>query len=253
MSPRRRTLLVAITALAVAGSMLAGFQMIRAATRAAPPADLPGAVILVPGFGGGVGSLDGLAARIRATGREVSVVELPDGGVGSLTGQAATLDSSVTQALRAGAPSVDVIGYSAGGVVARLWVQEFGGAVKARRVITLGSPHHGASIAATGAAGLPGACPIACQQLAPGSSLLQRLSVPVPVPPAWLSVWTADDETVTPPESAKLEGAINVSVQSLCPRSRVSHSQLPTDALVTSMVLAAIGKAALAPPAPAAC
>jgi pimeloyl-ACP methyl ester carboxylesterase len=239
--------------LAVAGLVVAGLRVVHELTRAAPPADRPGAVVLVPGFGGGVGSLDGLAARIRATGREVSVVALPDGGVGSLTEQAATLDSHVAQALRGGAPSVDVIGYSAGGVVARLWVQEFGGAYKARRVITLGSPHHGAGIAATGAAGLPQACPVACQQLAPGSRLLQGLSVPVPVPPAWLSVWTLDDETVTPPESARLEGAINVAVQSLCPRLRVSHSQLPTDEFVTALVLGAIGRAALAAPQNADC
>lgn len=245
LSPRRRALLLGVTALAAAGLILAGLNVIRERTRAFPSPDRPGPVVLVPGFGGGVGSLDALAARIRATGREVRVVDLPDGGVGSLTEQAAVLDTYVAQALRGGAPSVDVIGYSAGGVVARLWVQDFGGPRKARRVVTLGSPHHGASIAATGAAGLPGACPVACQQLAPGSRLLQGLSVPVPAPPAWLSVWTEGDETVTPPESARLEGAVNVAVQSLCPRLRLSHSQLPTDAFVTSLVLQAIGTATL--------
>jgi len=248
LSPRRRALLVGITALAAIGAVLIGFKVIRAGAQAFPVPDQPGSVVMVPGFGGGVGSLDGLAARIRATGRDVRVVALPDGGVGSLTEQAAVVETVVTEALRAGAPSVDVIGYSAGGVVARLWVQEYNGQRKARRVITLGSPHHGASIAAVGAAGLPGACPIACQQLAPGSRLLQGLSSPVPVPPAWLSVWTVDDETVTPPDSARLEGAINVAVQSLCPRLRMSHSQLPTDAFVTGLVLRAIGKEALTPP-----
>ncbi|HZM80894.1 MAG TPA: hypothetical protein VFC19_34660 [Candidatus Limnocylindrales bacterium] len=253
LSPRRRALLTGIAALAAVGLVLAGFGVVRQVLKALPPADRPGSVVMVPGFGGGIGSLDGLAARIRATGRDVRVVALPDGGVGSLNAQAAVVDTYVAEALRGGAPSVDVIGYSAGGVVARLWVQEYGGQRKARRVVTLGSPHHGASIAAVGAAGLPGACPVACQQLAPGSQLLQGLSVPVPVPPVWLSVWTVDDETVTPPESARLEGAINVAVQSLCPRLRLSHSQLPTDGFVTGLVLRAIGEAALTAPQNVSC
>jgi pimeloyl-ACP methyl ester carboxylesterase len=252
LSPRRRALLTAIVALAVIGALLAGIRVLRG-PGAVPAQDRPGSVVLVPGFGGSLGAMDVLAARIRATGRDVRVVALPDDGVGDLNGQAAALDEYVTQALRDGAPSVDVIGYSAGGVVARLWVQSHDGAHKARRVITLGSPHHGASIAAAGASGVPGACTTACQQLAPGSRLLAGLSVPVPVPPAWLSIWTVDDQTVTPPDSARLEGAINLAVQSLCPRLRVSHSELPTDGLVTSLVLDSIGAAPLSEPPAVAC
>jgi len=55
-----------------------------------------------------------------------------------------------------------------------------------------------------------------------------------------MSIWTEQDQTVVPPDSAHLDGAINVPLQSVCPGTRVSHSQLPTDNTVTSFVIQAI-------------
>jgi len=70
----------------------------------------------------------------------------------------------------------------------------------------------------------------------------------VPTPPTWLALWTVHDQTVTPPDSARLEGAVNVSLQSVCPDLRVDHSGLPGDPVVTRIVLTAIGAAPLSPP-----
>lgn len=217
--------------------------------RGVPAQGDPGAVLLVPGYGGNAAALDTLAVELRATGRAVRVVELPDGGTGDLNGQADALDDAVTDALRH-APSVDLVGYSAGGVVARLWFERFDGEHKARRIVTLGSPHHGARLAATGAAALPGACPTACQQLAPGSALLDTLPEPVPRPPQWLSIWSEQDQTVVPPDSARLAGAVDADIQRLCPGRQVSHAQLPTDAYVTGLVADALGPAGIQPPMP---
>src|SRR6185503_3128182 len=99
---------------------------IRVATTAAshgtrPDQSRPGAVLLVPGYGGNAASLSALAARIRATGRTATVVSLPGDGTGDLQAQAAALNDAVN---RAGGP-VDVIGYSAGGVVVRLWIARY--------------------------------------------------------------------------------------------------------------------------------
>lgn len=251
-SPRRRMFLAGIAAALVAFVVVA--LVVRATRGGSPsaravPQDRPGPVVLVPGYGGGVGGLDVLAQRLRATGREVTVFRLPGDGTGDLTAQADSLDATVTALLRGGAPSVDVVGYSAGGVVARLWVRDHDGAAKARRVVTLGAPHHGTSIASLAAAFLSGACPTACQQLEPDSSLLDSLNSgdETPVGPEWVSIWSTGDDVVTPPDSAALDGATDLTVQSLCPGRQVSHGELPTDAVVTQAVEHAIGVAAYAP------
>jgi triacylglycerol lipase len=255
LSPRRRALLFAVT-LAVAVPVVAvsiGALLNREGRRPVPPQDAPGPVLLVPGYGGGTAGVDALAGRIRASGRTAVVVALPGDGTGDLRRQADALDRAVTEALAGGAPSVDVVGHSAGGVVARIWVQEHDGARKARRIVTLGSPHHGTTLAAAGAGAVPGACPVACQQLAPGSRLLADLAAPVPTPPAWLALWTVQDETVTPPESARLEGAVSVAVQTLCPDLLVDHSGLPSDPVIGRIVLAALSPAPLTAPTPVDC
>ncbi len=204
---------------------------------------LPAAVVLVPGYGGNTRSLGTLAARIRAMGDTATIVALPVGGTGDLEAQAEVLNGYVNRALRSGDRSVDVIGYSAGGVVARLWDVEHDGASKVKQIITLGSPLHGAELAAVGAAVDPAACPVACQQLVPGSALLTRLDrIPLTSPPAWLSLWTVNDQTVQPPDSARLPGAVNVPLQSVCPGAVIQHGQLPSDPLVIGIVLSTLAQ-----------
>ena len=258
LSPRRRALVAGVALLAAAAAVVAavaasGGGPARAVT-GYPPQDRPGPVLLVPGYGGQTGALSVLAARIRATGRAATVVRLPGNGTGDMNADATVLNGAVARALDRGAPSVDVIGYSAGGVVALLWARRDGGPGKARRVITLGAPYHGTAIAAGAAGFVPGACPLACQQLVPGSRLLAGLiATPVPPRPPWMSLWTTDDQVVTPPGSARLAGAINVPIQSVCPAQQISHSQLPTSPVVTAMVLRAIGPGPVRQPAASDC
>jgi hypothetical protein len=46
---------------------------------------------------------------------------------------------------------------------------------------------------------------------------------------------------VTPPDSARLAGAVDMTVQSVCADARVGHGDLPRDPLVQAMVLAELG------------
>lgn len=253
MSPRRRLLALVVTAVVLLGAVVLGARAVAGRGPSVdpdsrPPQDVPGPVLLVPGYGGNRAALDGLAQRIAATGRTVRVLDLPGDGTGDLSAQVRVLDAAVDDALAAGAPSVDVVGYSAGGVVAGLWVaREDTAAATARRVVTLGSPLNGTGLAAAGAAAAPDACPPACRQIAPGSAELAELAgVGSRLP--WLSVWSADDEVVTPPDTARLPGAVNVRVQDVCPGAVVPHGALPDDVAVAGLVLAALGPGPIVPP-----
>lgn len=257
MSPRRRLLLVAVALVLVL--LVAAGAVLAARGGSAPPAavaqDRPGPVLLVPGYGGGRGGLEALAGRLRAAGREATVLRLPGNGTGDLTAQAAVLGTAARAAVAGGAPSVDVVGYSAGGVVARLWVRDRGGAALTRRVVTLGSPQHGTDLATLAGFLSPGSCPAACRQLEPDSALLAALNRGDETPPGprWVSIWTAQDQVVDPPGSARLAGAVNVVVQDVCPGRRVAHGDLPGDAVVQGLVLRALAVAAPSAPSPADC
>ena len=219
--------------------------------------DEVGPVLLVPGYGGDTGSLAELAAALESQGRDATVVALAGDGRGDLHLQAEVLDEAVGAALeRTGARSVDVVGYSAGGVVARLWVKEYGGGSVARRVLTLGSPHHGAELAGLATDVAPDRCPTACLQLAPESDFLRQLNAgdETPAGPVWISVWSTDDTVVTPPSSASLDGALNLAVQSICPETaELSHGELPNDPFVVATAVRELGLAAPRAPSAAEC
>ena len=245
LSPARRRLVLAVVALvvAVAAAVAVAVVVPRLSADDAPTRvaqDDPGPVLLVPGYGGSTSGLQTLADRLTAAGRDAAVVPLPGNGTGDLTAAAEVLGDAVDDALaRTGAAGVDVVGYSAGGVVARIWAAD-GGADRARRILTLGSPHHGTTVADLAAGVLPAECPQACAQLTTDSRLLAGLNAgdETPAGPTWVSVWTTADTTVSPPESASLDGALDLPVQSVCADSRVAHGQLPTDPLVQGIVLA---------------
>jgi triacylglycerol esterase/lipase EstA (alpha/beta hydrolase family) len=259
-SPRRRLFALLAVALLVLGL---GAVAVRAASGGrdapdatpAPARQQPGPVLLLPGYGGSTTSLERLGGTLRtATGRDVRVVRAVGDGTGDLTDQARALATTVEGLIKSGAPSVDVVGYSAGGVVARLWAAEFGGAAQARRIVTLGSPHQGTEVAQLAEELAPERCPTACRQLAPDSDLLRELPQGAVPGPAWVSLWTTQDDVVTPPSSGRLAGAVDVRLQSVCPDDQVRHSGLPDDPLVTGLIVRAIAAEPLAAaPGPSEC
>jgi triacylglycerol lipase len=238
---RRRLVLLVVAGLTLGVVLVASLVAVRLGSdRVQPvPQEDPGPVLLVSGYGGSTGSLAPLRGSLEAAGRDVVVVPAVGGGTVDIRTQAAALGRQARTALaRFSASSVDVVGYSAGGVVARTWVRDFGGASLARRVLSLGSPQHGTLLAEL-AVGIAGRCPPACRQLEPDSSLLRRLNSRDETPrgPRFVSVWSTADRVVVPTGSARLAGALDFTVQSVCPGARTGHGDLPSD----PVVLAALG------------
>jgi triacylglycerol lipase len=250
-SPRRRVLVVALVVAVVLGAV-AALAAGLAGPGAGPVASGEVPVLVVPGYNGTPESVGTLAARLRSAGRRVVVVDLPDRGTGDLREAATALGRAVD---RSGAARVDLVGYSAGGVVVRLWLADPARALRARRVVLLGTPNHGTDLAGGAAAALgPGLCASICQ-LAPGSALLAELNRGDETPPGprFFSIWTALDQTVVPPATATLDGAANVRVQDVCPSARLGHGDLVTAPLALGLVVAALAGTLPDPPGPGDC
>jgi triacylglycerol lipase len=258
LSPQRRRVVLSALGLGLALVLvLVGTAVVRSITGASDPVpqDQPGPVLLVPGYGGRGESLAPLAAALRSAGRTAVLVDPVGDGTGDLRVQAKHLGDVAQRALAGSkARSVDVIGYSAGGVVARIWVHDDGGAGVARRVLTLGSPQHGTSQAALGAE-LAGGCPLACEQLIPGSDVLRRLNAGDETPdgPLWATIRTTADQVVTPVDSAALAGALNLVVQDACPASTAGHGDLPANPVVLAALTSVLGSGAPSAPTAVRC
>ena len=252
MSPRRRILVVALAVAVLLGAAAAAAAGLwrRSGPEPARTAEVP--VLLVPGYNGTPGSLGALAARLRAAGREVVVVGLPDRGTGDLRASARVLAAAVD---RTGAARVDLVGFSAGGVAVRVLLADPVRAPRARRVVLLGTPNHGTELAGAAAALDPGLCAGACAQLVPGSALLAELNRGDETPPGpeFFSIWTALDQTVTPPATALLEGAANIRVQDVCPSARLGHGGLVADPLALGLVMGALAGTLPDPPSSGDC
>lgn len=188
-------------------------------------------VLLLPGFGGSTSDLALIAAALEEDGREVRLVELDEDWPDFDT-QAQRLDDAVGDA-----DEVDVVGFSAGGLVARLWALQDPDV--ARRVVTVATPNHGTAPEVLGPE-----CTGGCASLLAGSPLVTELNTDEsPAGVEWATIWSETDGVVVPPTSAQLEGALDVRVQDVCPGLTPNHLEM-LSAPVPAMVVAVLAGSA---------
>lgn len=213
-------------------------------------------VLLVHGTGASAAENWGwnYARALPALGFRTCTVELPDRALGDIQRSAEYVVHAVRTLAAQSGRDVDVVGHSQGGLQPRWavrWWTDVRDAVD--DLVTLGTPHHGTRVA--DAAGVAG-CTASCLQMQVGSAFLTALNHgdETPGDVAYTSVWTVADELVQPswPASeatARLAGASNLVVQSLCPGRPVDHVGLVADAVVHEAVVDALIHAGGADPA----
>ena len=156
---------------------------------------MPRPVLLVPGFLDGPGSFRALARHLRHEGLDARPIRLtPRLATCSLHHFAQQLAAEVERAAPEASSEVDLVGFSMGGIVSRLYVQRHGGAPRVRRLVTLASPHAGSHVARI----MPQE---AAREMRPGSALLADLARDAAEAVASVDVtalWTPYDLTVLP-------------------------------------------------------
>lgn len=147
-----------------------------------------------------------LRRPFEAAGRRVVAPDLtPCDARHGLRPLAEQLETVVAREFSAG-ERIDLVGFSMGGIVARLWLQELGGVARVRRLVTVASPHHGTRSAHLYWGG-------GARDMRPGSALLRELNdgVRVLAGVPWLSIYTRLDLMILPPCSSRPPGELPLS------------------------------------------
>ena len=145
---------------------------------------------------------------LQRHGRDVHSINLvPNNGDAGLDKLAQQVVACVEPRFRDG-ETIDLIGFSMGGLVARYYVQRLGGLKRVRRFVTISSPHKGTFTAFLrrneGARQMRPGSPFLCD-LDPDMEMLERLS--------FTSIWTPFDLMIVPAHSSELSAGRTIRVE----------------------------------------
>lgn len=173
-----------------------------------------------------------------------------------ITASARQLSAFVDRVLaETGAPKVDIVGHSQGGMMPRYYIDSLGGAAKVNKLIGLAPSNYGTTVdgltALAGAlgqswlvnAGFNTFC-VACTEQFVGSPFLTALNHHPTVPGVrYTVIESRDDEVVTPYTNAFLPAApnvTNITLQNQCPLDQSDHLEISYDPVALADVLNAL-------------
>ncbi|MFL5833790.1 MAG: esterase/lipase family protein [Solirubrobacterales bacterium] len=177
-------------------------------------------------------------------------------GTGEIRNSAQELSAFVDKVLAAtGAPEVDIVGHSQGGMMPRYYLKFLGGAAEVHTLVGLSPSNHGTTVDGIGllARFFPGAeqltgalCP-ACEEQIVGSAFLAELNSGGDTVPGveYTVIQTRYDQVVTPYASAFLSGSSvkTILLQNQCILDLGDHLSMPYDHIVGADVLTALDPA----------
>jgi triacylglycerol lipase len=164
-------------------------------------------VVLVHGLTDTGTKMRYISDRLRAAGRKTYSIDLQPGtGEAPLELLAKQLEGFINRHLGE-ITTLDLVGFSMGGLVTRYYMQRLGGIDRVEHYVTLSAPHRG-TIAAyfTGKAG--------CVQMRPNSKFLRDLQSDVAMlaKVKFTSIWTAWDGIILPAHSSCLPVGKDVQI-----------------------------------------
>ncbi|MFE1322411.1 esterase/lipase family protein [Kitasatospora phosalacinea] len=184
---------------------------------------------------------------------------LPNKGLWSMQGSADTLRRFVDQVLAAtGAPEVDIVGHSQGGLMPRYYLKYLGGAAKVHTLVGLGPTNHGGTV--SGLVTLLDQLHVlgvvsdidslvcdACSQQLVGSDFLADLNAGGDTVPGvrYTVIASKYDEFASPYTNDFLSGpnVTNITLQDGCPIDFSGHLALPYRPRALTLVLNALDPA----------
>jgi pimeloyl-ACP methyl ester carboxylesterase len=192
-------------------------------------------VLLLHGYGANSGFWSPLSKHLSAAGISHAAIDL-EPILGSIDGYTDPIENAVQKlCAEVGAEKIIVVGHSMGGLAARAWLRRYG-CGRLARLITLGTPHFGSTLAGYGMGKnaremLP---PMYGEQ--PGDDWLTALasSENSDVRACITSIYSLHDNIVAPQRSAILPGAVNR------PLDLVGHVALGFDRAVVDQLIAEI-------------
>lgn len=223
----RAVLALALLAVTLAADPLAARA--RPSEAAAPAARNP--VLLIHGIDDTQAVMAPLGRHLAERGWRTHAFDMvPNDGTVGFAELARQVQSEVT-ALRArtGAAKVDLVGFSLGGMVARVYLQDLGGAAEVERLVTIASPHRGSWTAYF-------RWNVLGEELRPDSAVYRRLNGDLSglAGLRLTSIWTPFDLMIVPAWSSQLPGAKEVRLPVL------AHPLMLKDARCHAAVEAAL-------------
>lgn len=167
-------------------------------------------VLLVSGFGAPAFHNDWVAKQLARNGLDVHKMMLPNMAIGDMR-ESAKLVSGEVEGIKAlaGSDKVSLVGYSLGGLIARIYLQELGGTESLGRAVFVGAPQDGiytAYLAAWTKAG---------RQVCKGSDFMREINSGRPCgcdEPRCLAIFLSRDGTILPAASARLGCGYNLEL-----------------------------------------